>query len=131
MPPAVVLPFAVGLVVLAVLSAVISALETGFFALPRSRMEALRKQRGELGEGLAAEQPAPWEGAMSREEVERVRAALRALPEHDRKVILMHDFAQLTHEAIATSLGTTSAAIRKRYSRSLQLLGGLLARLRS
>ncbi len=53
MPPALAVPFAVGLIVLAVLSAVISALETGFFALPRSRMEALQKQRGELGDGLS------------------------------------------------------------------------------
>ena len=53
MPGAIILPFAAGLIVLAVLSAVISALETGFFALPRSRMEALRVERGELGEGLS------------------------------------------------------------------------------
>jgi putative hemolysin len=45
--------FAGGLLILAVMSAVISALETGFFALPRSRMEALRAQRGEFGEGLS------------------------------------------------------------------------------
>ncbi len=53
MPPLATLVFAAGLVLLAVMSAVISALETGFFALPRSRMEALRAQRGELGEGLS------------------------------------------------------------------------------
>ncbi|MEO6738693.1 MAG: hemolysin family protein [Chthoniobacteraceae bacterium] len=53
MPPAIVVPFAVGLVVLAVLSAVISALETGFFALSRSRMEVLRAQQSELGKGLS------------------------------------------------------------------------------
>ena len=53
MLPTATLVFAAGLVLLAVMSAVISALETGFFALPRSRMEALRAQRGELGEGLS------------------------------------------------------------------------------
>ena len=53
MPPTATLLFAAGLIFLAVMSAVVSALETGFFALPRSRMEALRAQRGELGEGLA------------------------------------------------------------------------------
>ena len=53
MPPLATLVFAAGLVLLAVMSAVISALETGFFALPRSRMEALRTQRGALGEGLS------------------------------------------------------------------------------
>src|SRR5438874_13131131 len=53
MPPPITLLFAAGLVLLAVMSAVVSALETGFFALPRSRMEALRTQRGELGEGLS------------------------------------------------------------------------------
>ena len=53
MPPSVVLPLAAALVILALLSAFISALETGFFALPRSRLEALRAQRGDLGEGLS------------------------------------------------------------------------------
>ena len=53
MPPLATLLFAAGLVVLAIMSAVISALETGFFALPRSRMAALREQRGALGEGLS------------------------------------------------------------------------------
>ena len=53
MLPTATLVFAAGLVLLAVMSAVISALETGFFALPRSRMESLRAQRGELGEGLS------------------------------------------------------------------------------
>jgi putative hemolysin len=46
MAPTAMLLFAAGLVVLAMLSAVISALETGFFALPKSCMEALRAQRG-------------------------------------------------------------------------------------
>ena len=48
MPPPVMLLFAAGLVLLAILSAVVSALETGFFALPRSRIEALRAQRSGL-----------------------------------------------------------------------------------
>ena len=53
MPPPITLLFAAGLVLLAIMSAVISALETGFFALPRSRIEALRSQRGKFGEGLS------------------------------------------------------------------------------
>jgi putative hemolysin len=49
MAPSATLLFAAGLVLLAIMSAVISALETGFFALPQSRIEALRVQRGEKG----------------------------------------------------------------------------------
>jgi CBS domain containing-hemolysin-like protein len=53
MPPNAMLLFAGGLVILAVVSAVVSALETGFFALPPSRMEALRARRPELAGALA------------------------------------------------------------------------------
>jgi len=53
MPPNGMLLFAGGLVILAVVSAVVSALETGFFALPPSRMEALRTRRPELAGALA------------------------------------------------------------------------------
>ncbi len=53
MTPTVTLLFAAGLVLLAMMSAVVSALETGFFALPRSRMEALKKQPGALGEAVS------------------------------------------------------------------------------
>ncbi len=48
MPPQATLILAGGLLVLAVISAVVSALETGFFALPPSRMDALRARRPEL-----------------------------------------------------------------------------------
>ena len=53
MPPPAMLLFAGGLVILAMVSAVVSALETGFFALPPSRMEALRARRPELAGALA------------------------------------------------------------------------------
>ena len=48
MPSQAILLFAGVLVILAVVSAVVSALETGFFALPPSRIEALRARRPEL-----------------------------------------------------------------------------------
>ena len=48
MPPQAMMLFAGGLLILAVISAVVSALETGFFALPPSRMDALRRRRPEL-----------------------------------------------------------------------------------
>jgi CBS domain containing-hemolysin-like protein len=48
MPPQTTLLLSCGLLLLAVVSAVVSALETGFFALPPSRMDALRARRPEL-----------------------------------------------------------------------------------
>jgi CBS domain containing-hemolysin-like protein len=53
MPPPAMLLFAGGIIILAVVSAVVSALETGFFALPPSRMEALRRRRPELAGALS------------------------------------------------------------------------------
>ncbi len=48
MPQQATMLLACGLVLLAVISAVVSALETGLFALPPSRMDALRARRPEL-----------------------------------------------------------------------------------
>ena len=62
-----------------------------------------------------------------RSERERVvQDALLALPEHLRAVIVLHDYEGLGHEEIARSLGIEHAAARKRYSRALAALAGLL-----
>ncbi len=80
---------------------------------------------------LATSAATPVEGAMSREEIEQVRAALHELPGPARAAILMHDYANLTHEEVAAQTGATPAATRKAYSRAVHALGRMLARMRS
>lgn len=55
-----------------------------------------------------------------------VQAALMKLPESLREVVLLHDWQGLRHREIADVLETTHAAVRKRYSRALEALAGLL-----
>jgi len=53
MAPETMLIFAGGLVVLAVASAFVSALETAFFSLPPGRLDALRARRADLADGVS------------------------------------------------------------------------------
>jgi RNA polymerase sigma-70 factor (ECF subfamily) len=61
------------------------------------------------------------------EEARRVRRALDFLGEAEREVLLMHDYEGLAYGEIATLLGITAAAARKRHGRALARLSGLLA----
>jgi len=53
MPPQTMLLFAGGLVILAVISAFVSALETAFFSLAPGRLDALRARRADLADGVS------------------------------------------------------------------------------
>jgi RNA polymerase sigma-70 factor (ECF subfamily) len=60
--------------------------------------------------------------ALANEMEERLTRAIDTLPESMRAVVLLHDYRGLTHEEAAVVLGTTPAAVRKRYSRALAAL---------
>jgi RNA polymerase sigma factor (sigma-70 family) len=55
-----------------------------------------------------------------------VREAVARLPEPMRTVVVLHDYQGLNHQEIAEVLKVNHAAARKRYSRALAELGGLL-----
>lgn len=59
---------------------------------------------------------------------EVVQRAILELPTSLREVVLLHDYQDLSHPEIAEVLGTSHAAIRKRYSRALAKLGEILGR---
>jgi RNA polymerase sigma-70 factor (ECF subfamily) len=55
-----------------------------------------------------------------------VQKALMQLPEPLREIVVLHDWHGMKHREIAESVGTTHAAVRKRYSRALAALAELL-----
>jgi RNA polymerase sigma-70 factor (ECF subfamily) len=98
----------------------------------RGAQQKLR-QRSVPVEGLAdwhADHPrssdSPEADLLRGEREKRVQEALLKLPEQLREVVLLHDWRGLRHREIAEMLETTHAAVRKRYSRALEALAGLL-----
>src|SRR5262245_53711612 len=71
----------------------------------------------------------PDELAEQREEVQRLMAGLRELPEPQRAAIVMRELEGLSHEQIASSLGLSGGAVRQsiyRARRALRQGAGLL-----
>jgi RNA polymerase sigma factor (sigma-70 family) len=58
--------------------------------------------------------PGPLDRTVATAEEQRVRAAVEALPETERAVIALHYFAGLSYPQVATFLGITPAAAKKR-----------------
>ena len=82
----------------------------------------------ELDEARAAGM-SPEELAEQREEVERLMAGLRELPEPQRAAIVMRELEGLSHEQIAASLGLSGGAVRQsiyRARRALRDAAGML-----
>lgn len=53
------------------------------------------------------------------EATELVERALLALDEHHRAVVILHEYCGVSHADIATMMGASHDAVRKRYSRAL------------
>jgi RNA polymerase sigma-70 factor (ECF subfamily) len=68
----------------------------------------------------------PEETVFRRERERRVGEAIQKLPESLREVVLLHDYRGYGHEEIAAMLGASHDAVRKRYSRALSRLAGML-----
>ncbi len=75
---------------------------------------------------LANGGPTPEAQAISNQQARQVQAAIDQLPDPLREVVVLRDYEGLAHEEIATIVGASPAAVRKRYSRALSALGELL-----
>jgi RNA polymerase sigma-70 factor (ECF subfamily) len=60
-------------------------------------------------------------------DVRRIAARVRALPDGDRDVLLLHAWADLTTEQIATALNIPTGTVRSRLSRARKALRGTAA----
>jgi RNA polymerase sigma-70 factor (ECF subfamily) len=69
----------------------------------------------------------PEDDALAAERERLVQGAIGRLPEALRVPVVLHDYQGLSHQEIAEILGVNHAAARKRYSRALAALAGLLS----
>jgi RNA polymerase sigma-70 factor (ECF subfamily) len=79
-----------------------------------------------LAERLFASTPNPSAGLRHRERRDRVRAALAALPEQDREVLVLRILEALPTRETAAVLGISEVAVRSRQVRALDRLKALL-----
>jgi RNA polymerase sigma-70 factor (ECF subfamily) len=80
----------------------------------------------ELAERLFAPVESPSAALRREEMVDRVRAALAALPEREREVLVLRYLEQLSAREVGAVLGVNEAAAKKRALRALQKLRSLL-----
>lgn len=101
------------------------------------RHECLRQVRqlagrGELpsSEPEVCAEPSAEEAALQGLEVERIAAAIGALPEDLRRVLVMRDLQGLPGKTVARTLGLSTPAMKSRLHRARTTLRGSLAPLR-
>jgi RNA polymerase sigma-70 factor (ECF subfamily) len=79
-----------------------------------------------LKETMVNGRPDPERATLSSQRETLIQGALMELSEPLRSVVVLYDIEGMTHKEIATLLGTSPAAVRKRYSRALSQLRGRL-----
>lgn len=72
---------------------------------------------------LVAQDPSPSHLAIAHEQRERLAKVLEELPEDYRQVILLRNFEELSHEAVAKRMGRSEPAVRMLWLRALAALG--------
>jgi RNA polymerase sigma-70 factor (ECF subfamily) len=91
-----------------------------------SRDSSSFDERPELTNHMPAGGRDPEQSVLAKEREAIVQKAIESLPFQQREVVLLHDYQGLTHDQIAKVIGTSHAAVRKRYSRALSALGEIL-----
>lgn len=91
----------------------------------RRRRSASRRVAGDVGD---QEAPMARDDHDREEQLARVQAALRALPERDRQPLLLHLVGELGYEELAVQLRCTVNSARVRVHRALQRLRAALGR---
>lgn len=95
-------------------------------ALRRQRRRRRLLDRSAGRAPVADAPPAPMDAAERSETTERVRAALDALPDRDRIMLLMREEG-FTHAEIAREVGTTQKSVGTMIARAMERLAGTLA----
>jgi RNA polymerase sigma-70 factor (ECF subfamily) len=89
---------------------------------------AARKPRAdEIPEALVDERPRADEGILSDERSRRVRAAIERLPEKQRATVILKTYHDLSHEEVASVLGSTVGTVKANLFHGLANLKKLLA----
>lgn len=90
-----------------------------------------RSARENLGSGLGHAPARPDEEAQASELEAALRAAIEALPERRRLVVVLRWEHQLSHAEIAQVLGVTVKTVETQFGRAIATLRSQLARFRS
>lgn len=95
-----------------------------YLAIDRIRVHStratyVRSQAGETGLDAAAD---PERALMSAQRLERVLAAIEAMPPRRREVFLLHRMEELTYAQIARQMGVSSKAVEKHMSLAMRQL---------
>jgi RNA polymerase sigma-70 factor (ECF subfamily) len=105
-------------------------LRAGRRSVLREEAEPPRLAEGsvlELADRFFTRSEGPSAVLRRQERVARMRAALDALPERDREVLVLRYLEQLPAEEVAAVLGVSEVATKKRALRALQRLRALLS----
>ncbi|MFD3665873.1 RNA polymerase sigma factor [Streptomyces sp. NPDC058659] len=108
------------------------ALASWMFRIVRNeclrQVRLLASRRGEQpDEQEASAEPSAEEAVLHRLEVERIAAAVSALPRDQRQVLIMRDIQGLPGRTVAASLGLSGAAMKSRLHRARTTLRHSLA----
>ncbi|MEZ6119837.1 MAG: sigma-70 family RNA polymerase sigma factor [Pirellulaceae bacterium] len=87
---------------------------------------AMDRSTLELAAQLCDPEMTPAAAATMQELQKRFQAAIEELDEHDREVVLMRHFEQLSNSDVAQALGLTEPAASMRYLRAMRRLRKLL-----
>jgi RNA polymerase sigma-70 factor (ECF subfamily) len=90
------------------------------------RRRSNRRPQVALADTLADQSPLPEEEAQQRQEVERLRGALRQLNDEQQTVLLLRFVERKSHDEVAAILGKSTTAVKSIQHRALTQLVGLL-----
>lgn len=88
---------------------------------------AMDRSTLELAGQLCDPEMTPAAAATMQELQRRFEAALETMDDHDREIVLMRHFEQLSNQDVAKALGLTEPAASMRYLRAIRRLRKLLA----
>ena len=83
-------------------------------------------ERIELTDELSGKVPPPFDPLHLQEDVDALQAAMRALPEGDRQILLLRHFADMPFKDIARTLNCPIGTVLARAHRALGKLRGLM-----
>lgn len=86
----------------------------------------MRRPQTELPETLSTEDPLPEEHILKRQELERLRAAVRQLSEEHQSILVLRFVERKSHEEVAAILEKSVTAVKSAQHRALSQLASLL-----
>ena len=86
----------------------------------------MRRPQVELPETLSTDDLLPEERVLKRQELERLRAAVRQLSEEHQSILVLRFVERKSHEEVAAILGKSVTAVKSAQHRALSQLASLL-----